>query len=53
LSLDGHNLKAGLLNLGQNGPGETFADRVRLDDAEGALRHGIFLLRGFLFAFLL
>ena len=37
LLLDGHDLEAGLLDLGQNGPGKALADRVRLDDAEGAL----------------
>jgi hypothetical protein len=46
LLFDGHNLKAGLVDFGQNGPGETLADCVRLDDAEGALRHESVLLDG-------
>ena len=46
LLLDGDDLKAGLVDLGQNGSGEAFADRVRLDDAEGALRHVVLLLEG-------
>jgi hypothetical protein len=53
LLLDSYDLKVGTLDLGQNGPGETLADRVRLDDAEGALRHEIVLLRGILSNFLL
>ena len=37
LLLDGNNLETGYLNLRQNSGGKAFADRVRLDDAEGAL----------------
>jgi hypothetical protein len=33
--------KAGLVNLGQNGAGRAVPDRVRLDDAQRALRHSI------------
>jgi hypothetical protein len=39
LPLDGHDPKVSALDLRDNGSGETFADRVRLDDAEGALCH--------------
>jgi hypothetical protein len=49
LLFDGHDLKTGLVDFGQNGPGETLADRVRLDDAEGALRHESVLLDGEIF----
>ena len=41
LLLDGDDLEAGLFDFGENGSGVAFADCVRLDDAEGALRHGV------------
>ena len=44
LLLDGHNLESGLVDLGEDGAGVALADRVGLDDAEGALRHVILLL---------
>ena len=37
--LDGDNLESGLFDLRENDAGMSIADRVRLDDAEGALRH--------------
>jgi hypothetical protein len=36
---DGNDLKAGLVNFGEDGCGVAIFDRVRLDDAEGALGH--------------
>ncbi len=37
--LDGDDLKSGLFDLRENGAGKAFADRVRLDNAKGALGH--------------
>jgi hypothetical protein len=45
LLFDGNDLKSGSLDLGQYCPSVAFADRVRLDDAEGALRHVVCSLR--------
>jgi hypothetical protein len=39
LLFDSHDPEAGLRDFCQNGSGIAFADRVGLDDAEGALRH--------------
>ena len=36
--LDADDLEAGLVEFGEDGSGVAFADGVRLDDAEGALR---------------
>ena len=37
--LDGDDLEAGFVDFGEDGAGVALADRVWLDDAEGALGH--------------